>query len=287
MFHILELIRLEEAIELGILAILLAFIGGQMVRPDSVIYQKARRITAAVFLLYAVMGIFAWGIDGVTDLLLIILRASLAAAISFGLAVVTLAPAEFLIGHAKKWMPARSKPQPPAPKPAPPVPVAIRDYAAEEQAEKERMDKIDDARNVAARFYEEHQQLLAESLPPALFQTQCQTRFPNGVGPEQAWSAAEQMIAEMLPQIAKARECKRAEHEVERKQAEQTREEELRKKETEERRSAFLKLAEWYQQEQETIRQSLPDELDREDAMRQLFERYDKLMKDTYAEMKP
>ena len=149
------------------------------------------------------------------------------------------------------------------------------------------MNRIDDARNVAARFYDEHQQLLAESLPTALFQTQCQTRFPTGIGPEQAWSAAEQMIAEMLPQIAKARECKRADQDIERRLIEQAREEELRKKETEERRSAFLKLAEWYQHEQEIIRNSLPDELDQEDALRQLFKRYDQLMNETYSEMKP
>ena len=287
MVTLLDSIQLSEAPELLILAILLAFIGGQMARPDSATYQKARRITAAVFLLYAVMGLIAWGIAGVTDLLQIILRASLAAAISFGLAVVTLAPAEFLIGQAKKWIPARPKPQPPAPKPAPLVPVATRDYAAEERAEKERMSRIDDARSVAARFYEEHQQLLAEPLPPALFQTQCQTRFPNGITPEQAWSAAEQMIAEMLPLIAKAREHKRTEHEVERKQAEQTREDELRKTETDQRRNAFQKLAEWYQHEQEIIRNSLPDELDQEDALRQLFKRYDQLMNETYSEMKP
>lgn len=283
----LDFIRLSEAPELLILAILLAFIGGQMTRPDSVTYQKARRITAAVFLLYSVMAIFAWGIAEVTDLLQIILRASLAAGISFGLAVVILAPAEFLFGQAKRWMPARSKPQPPAPKPALPVSVATRDYAAEERAEKERMSRIDDARNVAALFYEEHQQLLAESLPAALFQTQCQTRFPNGIGPEQAWSAAEQMIAEMLPLIAKAREHKRAEQEEERKQAELARADELRKTETDQRRNAFQKLADWYRQEQETIRQSLFDERDQEDALRQLFNRYDQLMNETYSEMKP
>ena len=287
MASFLDFIRLSEAPELIILAMLLAFIGGQMARPDSDTYRRARQITAAVFVLYTVTGIFAWGISGVTELLLIILRAALAATISFGLALVTLAPAEFLIGQAKRWMPARPTLPLHALKPAPPVPVAIRDFAAENRAEKERMNRIDDARNVAARFYDEHQQLLAESLPTALFQTQCQTRFPTGIGPEQAWSAAEQMIAEMLPQIAKARECKRADQDIERRLIEQAREEELRKKETEERRSAFLKLAEWYQHEQETIRQSLPDELDREDAMRQLFQRYDQLMKDTYAEMKP
>jgi len=287
MATLLDFIQLSEAPELLILAMLLAFIGGQMARPDSPTYQKARRITAAVFLLYAMMAIFAWGIVEVTHLLQIILRASLAASISFGLAVVTLAPAEFLIGSVKKWMPAPTKARPPEPKPAPPVPVATRDYAAEEHTEHERVKRIDDARNVAARFYEEHQQVLAESLPPALFQAQCQTRFPTGIGPEQAWSVAEQMIADMLPLIAKGRELKRAEQEDKRKEAEQAREEEFKKKETEERRNAFQKLAEWYQHEQEIIRQSLPGELDQEDAMRQLFERYDELMKTTYAEMKP
>ena len=106
MASFLDFIRLSEAPELIILAMLLAFIGGQMAKPDSDTYRRARHITAAVFVLYTVTGIFKWGISGVTELLLIILRASLAAAISFGLALVTLAPAEFLIGQAKRWMPA-------------------------------------------------------------------------------------------------------------------------------------------------------------------------------------
>ena len=45
--------------------------------------------------------------------------------------------------------------------------------------------------------------------------------------------------------------------------------------------------AEWYQAEQQTIRQLLPDGFDQDDALRVLFDRYDKLMKETYAEMKP
>lgn len=287
MNQILDFIRLEEAIELVLLATLLAFIGGQMSRPDSETYRKARKITGAVFLLYTGLGLFTWGLTGVTDLLLIVVRAVLASAVSFGVALVTLTPTEFLVGKLKQWMPPPPKPKPHQPTPEPPIPVVVRDYAAEAKSENERMSKVSDARFVASQFYDEHVEMLKETLPQALFQTKLQTRFSDAMTPEQAWSAAEQMIAEMLPLIAKAREQTRADLEAQRLKDEQTKEEEKRRLEIDGRRNAFQKLAVWYQKEQETVKESLPEGQDRDDALRQLFDRYDQLMKETYAEMKP
>jgi hypothetical protein len=285
---LLDWINPEEFLSLVVLICILAFIGGQMTRPDSETYRNARRITAGVFLLYSGMGIYAWGPSGATELFVIILRAVLAAGVAFGLALVTLTPAAFLISQAKALIPPKPRPRAPEPPKLLPLPAATpRDAAAEERAEKERMSKIDDARTEATQFYEKNQQLLEESLPSALFRSQLRTRFPEGIAPERAWTAAEQMIAEMLPLIAKAREHKRAEQEEERKRVEQAKEDERKRKETEARGNAFQKLAEWYQREQETIRQSLPEGLDQEEALRELFGRYDQLMKETYAEMKP
>jgi len=68
---------------------------------------------------------------------------------------------------------------------------------------------------------------------------------------------------------------------------EQASEDERKRKESEERGTSFQKLAEWLLREQEIIKQSLPEGQDRDDALHQLFERYDQLMKETYAEMKP
>lgn len=284
----LELINPDEFLPLVVLIFLLAFIGGQMTRSDSETYQKARRITAAVFLLYTGMAIYAWSPSGATDLLVIILRASLAAGMAFGLSLVTLAPATSLVRQVKAWVPPKPTPNPAKPPKPSPLPVSMpRDFAAEERAEKERMSQIDDARMEATQFYERNQRLIKEALPSALFRSQIPTRFPEGITPVQAWAAAEQMIAEMLPLIAKAREQKRAEQEEERTRVEQAKEDERKRKETEERGSAFKKLAEWLLREQETIKQSLPEGQDRDDALHQLFERYDQLMKETYAEMKP
>jgi hypothetical protein len=234
------------------------------------------------------MGIYAWGPSGATELIVIIMRASLAAGVAFGLSLVTLAPAAFLIGHLKALVPPKPRPKPAKPPQSSPPSVSTpRDFATEKRAEKERMSQIDDARMEATQFYERNQKLLEEALPSALFRSQIPTRFPEGITPVQAWKAAEQMIAEMLPLIAKAREQKRAEQEEERKRVEQASEDARKRKETEERGSAFQKLAEWLLREQEIIKQSLPEGQDREDALHQLFERYDQLMKETYAEMKP
>lgn len=287
MFDILHFIRLEDGIELVVLAVLLASIGGNMANPSSKTYQRARRISAAAFLLYAGMGICEWTPSTAADVLLIVLRAMLAAGLSFGLALVTLAPISFLIGQAKEFMPARSQPKPPAPRPAPERPVQVRDHAAVERAEKERKGRIDDARTEATQFYEKNQELLEETLPLALFRSQLRTRFPDGITPDQAWAATQTLITEMLPMIATARNQQRAVQEAERKRVEKAQDDERKQKEVEERAAAFQKLAEWYQREQDIIRRALPEGQDQSDALQQLFERYDQLMKETYAEMKP
>lgn len=282
---LLDWINPDEVLPLIVLICMLAFIGGQMTRSDSESHRRARRISVAVFLLYAGMGIYAWGPDGVTELLLIVLRASLAAGVSFGIALVTLTPAEYLIDQVKALIP-KPRPKPAdSPKPSPPTP--IRDHAAEDRAEKERMNKIDDAKALANEFYQEHVGMLDESLPVALFKTQMHTRFPDDIAPSQAWQAAQEMIADMIPLIAKAREVERAGKDEQRKRDQQIKDDELKRTAAEEKGSAFQKLADWYRREQETVMQALPEGPDRDDALMQLFQRYDRLMKETYAEMKP
>ena len=99
--------------------------------------------------------------------------------------------------------------------------------------------------------------------------------------PEDSHSAQQQVL------LAPGREKQRARQEEDRKFDEQAKEDERKRTEADGRRNAFQKLAEWYQAEQQTIRQLLPDGFDQDDALRVLFDRYDKLMKETYAEMKP
>jgi len=71
-------------------------------------------------------------------------------------------------------------------------------------------------------FYEEHQGLI-DALPPALFRTQLRNRFPEGGTPEEAWRAAQEMIAGMLPLIAQGRERQRAEREEQKQRDERAR----------------------------------------------------------------
>ena len=91
------------------------------------------------------------------------------------------------------------------------------------QAERERQARTEDARAEVMRFYDQHEALLSESLPPALFRTQLQNQFPAEIPPEQAWQAAQDMIAGMLPMIAEGRTRVRADGEKAQKRADRLR----------------------------------------------------------------
>lgn len=284
MMFLLDWINPAEFLPLVVLICLLVFIGGQMTRADTETYRRAQRISAAAFLLYAGMGIYAWEPAGATEFVFITLRASLAAGVAFGLALVTLAPAAFLIERVKTLITQIPKPRPAEPPKPPPPPVTRpRDFAAEEQAEKERMSKIDDARTMTTQFYEEHGELLNESFPPALFKSQMHTRFPDDITPDQAWQSAQTMIGEMIPLIAKAREQKRAEQEEERKQQAEAAQNDMK---SEDDKNTIHRITDWYQRERETL-MSLPESDERENFLLQLEERCDRMIKDALAEARP
>ncbi len=288
MCSILNWIDFDELPPLIALILLLSFIGGKMTRTNSRTFQMAGRITATTFFLYAGMGIYFWSPSGATELLVIAIRSSLAAGLAFGFALVTLAPMAYVFVRMKALLSRRPRSEPVRPRKQTSTPTVVtRDFAAEELARKESIRKIDDARREVIQFFEKNRRLVDDSLPSALFRSRIQTRFPVGISPEQAWEAAELMIAEILSLIANSRQRIRTELEEELRRQEQIQEEESNRKKLEERVNSIQRLADWYRQEQETINQSISVGQDREDALLQLFGRYDELMKETYSEMKP
>lgn len=183
MIHLLDVIRLEETIEILLLVILLIFIGGQMTQRESEVFRKARRFSAAVFLLYAVIGVFVLSPSGMTEILIIVLRASLAAGLGFGLALILFAPVAYLIEQARTFISKRT-PKPlaiPNPPPLPPIQYMIpvvdereRQQQLEEQklAEAQRLSaeqRREEARLRSDLLYERHARQLAASFPRERF----------------------------------------------------------------------------------------------------------------------
>jgi hypothetical protein len=133
--------------------------------------------------------------------------------------------------------------------------------------------------------------MFCDEYPPALFRAQLQIQFPEKIEPSQAWIVSRDMISGMLPLIAKSRD-RQHENRVQ-KQLETIKREKLQRevdelrRQMDERQFSFQKLVKWYQSEQETIKRVLPEGPDQEDALHQLWERYDSLVKETYSEMRP
>lgn len=290
MYDFLDWFRLEELFPIVALAGLLAYIGGELATPDVETYRRARRVTAAVFLLYGGMGIYTWGAIAASDVFVIALRALLAAGMAYGLSLLTLAPLAFVIGKlkalARSRTHTRSEPRPATPAPA--AIIAIRDPEEDRRMERERMSKIEDARTLASAFYEEHAELLKEMLPPALFTTKIRTRFPDGISPEGAWIAANELISELVQLLKTASEQKRALEEQDRQRSDKDKEEDRKLQEAEARKGAIERLVEWKRDEEEKIRRLLPaDGFDQDDAIRRLADRYDQLMQEALAEARP
>ena len=281
MMFVLDWINLDEFLPLVVLIGLLNFIGGRMTRPTAETTRVTRRVAYVTFVIYAGIALCSWGVSGPMDMLPIILRASLATGLVFGLTLIAMPAIDAVTVIAK----ARFKPKieswtPPLPRVEPTV------APKPEITEQEPETHVDDARNEVTAFYEKHEEI-HEALPPALFRSQVHARFTDDLKSAPAWMIAQEMIVAMLPLIAAAGEKKRAMDDEERKRTEQAADEERKRSEAEQRRGSFQKLADWYLGEQQAIRDSLPEDRDQKDALLELFQRYDRLMKDMYAEMKP
>lgn len=306
----LNWINLDETLTLLVLICLLVFTGWQMARPDTLAYRHACKSAAATLLLYGVLAVSAWGLSSAGDLLAIVVRAMLAAGIVFGLSSIILAavyhtvgdPVQAVAGKFREWKAecerrvaqnearreaaerARREREEQA-RLAPLLEEERRRQAEEAAQYRQHCDvRIDEARAEVIGFYDGHSELLAEALPPSLFRSQIETRFPESVTPEDAWQAAQDMLAEMLPLIAEAREKQRTEQQ---KQEEEAAEEERRQREPAQRREAIHRLTEWYEQEKVAIEQRLPEGPERDVILHELHDRYDQLMKEALRELTP
>ena len=277
----LDWINLDEFLPLVVLIGLLNFIGGRMAQPTVASVRITRRVAYVVFTLYALAALCSWEVSEPMDFLVIVLRASLATGLIYGLTLIAIPAIDAAAGLVKVRRTPESQPwTPPLPnlEPAftPPKPEAV---------EHEPETHVDDARTEVTAFYEKHEEI-HEALPLELFRSQIQGRFTHGLNSEQAWTVAQGMIADMLSKVAEARAKQRAEQELARIAEEQAKEQERKNNEPEERRQAVHKLTEWYQQEKEAIEQRLLDPRDRDDVLRDLFNRYDRLMKEALQEIR-
>lgn len=313
MTDVLEWINLEDSLTLLVLIFLLIFIGGQMARPGSAVYGQARRLSAGTIVLYAALGIYAWGPSSAGDFVMILIRALFAGGVMFGTSLAILAavhqaigdPISAIVAKYRQWTEAgrrgaaeersnremaerQRRDREEAARRAPLL-EQERQRKADEAArtERERHARTDEARAEVIRFYDAHADLLVEPLPPALLRSRLQNRFPASVAPEQAWQAAQEMIAEMLPLVAAAREQVRTEQEAARKHEEEAAEADRKRRKPDERREAIHRLTEWYEQEKKAIEERLPAGPERDIILHELYDRYDQLMKEGLRELTP
>jgi len=298
----LEWISFDELPELVVLICLLWVIGGQMTRPTEFSRRWQRRTAAAVLFAYVGLASYSWEPSGVSDLLAIVIRATLAAAFVAGLASIVLPLAQGAALEIRSAMKTNHRDHAAEARQRLEQERAEREAKARERreadertrhaaqmeilrktaavaaarADRERHTTTDEARASVISFYDEHPALPAELLPRALFLAQLQTRFPEKVTPEQAWKAAEEMISAMQPLIAQAKERQQRETEEGRERQRQ-----------EEQRTRLSSLTAWYDEQRREIERQLPEGRERDDIVSQLWDRYDELVKQTLKELRP
>ena len=293
MVRILDLVQLKETIELSLLILLLLFISEKVARPDSTVFRYARWLSAAIFVVYLITGFAVERPTGLGDIVLNVLRAALASGLAFGVTTLSVGLLAIVVGdpwtafngwrhrvaaqnqqrtfELKARTQQRERERSAMVEHARQKPIKEQEQRRAAKAaagvERERHSWTDEARAEVLRYYDQHKDVLAETMPPSLLRSRLQTKFPPCISPADAWQAAQDLINEMLPLVAVGREKHRARQEEARKLAEQAKDEERRRTDAEERRNAFQKLADWYQREKRTILELLPEGLDRDDAL--------------------
>ncbi len=309
----LDWINPSEFLPLLVLVALTLFVADKVIGPDGTTYNHARRFAAGVFLVYLILGCVEWPPAGATDLLMVIVRAALAAAVGFAAAALVHALSTRLIGdpieavlswsrkrheelarRARERQTERERLEGEKRRRAEaarlkPIQEQQRRQLAEAAArqERERHVRTDEARAEVIQFYDQHATVLADTLPPSLLKSNLQTRFPPSIMPAEAWAAARDMIAEMLPLIAAAREQARQRETADREAAERAAELERLARQAEDRRQAPSRLTEWYEREKAAIEGQLPDGPERAVILTELHNRYDQLVKEALQEIQP
>lgn len=302
MVDVLEWINLDELPELIVLIGLLWVIGGKMTRPTDFSNRWLRRVVAMTLLTYSCTAIYAWSPSSAGDAVVILIRALLAAGLVGGAASIVLPLGHPLVlqvleamkrnrcdhftereqrlaqdraareARRRRWRNAQEAARQEAQ-----AETKLREAAAEAgRLERERHAKTDEARATVIRFYASHEPLLRDTLPRDLVRAQLQTRFPGSVTAEQAWQAAQEMIASMLPLIAEARE-----------QEQRAAKEEETKRSEDKQPMTIPGLTAWYKNTTREIEEHLPDGPEREDILHEVWDRYDELVKRTLKELQP
>lgn len=288
MLDFLDFFRLEEIFEFVALICLLAWVGGQITGSNSKLIRGSLRAGSIVFFVYVGLALYQWGIDGPSQGIVILLRALLAAGVTFGLSLVVALPIAFIARIAKPvfaWRP-RKRPIRMA-KLVRVSPPPVRDIRAEMQMERDRKEKVEGAKTLVNQFYDEHSSLLEESMPRALFTSQMQIRFFNGMSADAAWQVVCQSVAEMLPHIKKGRQRKKTQSESELAQAKEAQVTAQKEEEALASKDRMQRITQWYVGEKKRIEESIEDEDDRVNLLNELRDHHEFLLKQTIKDFKP
>ena len=264
MLDFLDFFRLEEFFEFVALICLLAWVGGQITGSNSKLIRGSLRAGSIVFFVYVGLALYQWGIDGPSQGIVILLRALLAAGVTFGLSLVVALPIAFIARIAKPvfaWRPRKRLIR--MVKPVRMSPPPVRDIRAEMQMERDRREKVEGAKTLLNQFYDEHSTLLEESMPRALLTSQMQIRFFEGMSSDLAWQVVCQSVAEMLPHIKKGRHRRKAQSESELAQAKEAQATAQKEHEALASKDRMQRITQWYIAEKKRIEESIEDEDDR------------------------
>ena len=288
MLDFLDFFRLEEFFEFVALICLLAWVGGQITGSNSKLIRGSLRAGSIVFFVYVGLALYQWGIDGPSQGIVILLRALLAAGVTFGLSLVVALPIASIARIAKPVFAWRPRKRPiRMVKSVRMSPPPIRDIRAEMQMERDRKEKVEGAKTLVNQFYDEHSSLLEESMPRALFTSQMQIRFFNGMSADAAWQVVCQSVAEMLPHIKKGRQRRKTQSESELAQAKEAQINAQKENEVLASKDRMQRITQWYIAEKKRIEESIEDEDDRVNLLEELRDHYEFLLKQTIKDFKP
>jgi hypothetical protein len=134
MSYWLNWINLDEAPALLVLIGILTFLSRQFQGETAETARRARQITLVSFVIYAIAGLCEWGAPTVTKFLILIVKASLAAGIMYGLASILCPP----LFYAMAQLQFKPKPCPAPPKPiVQPIEISPEERARIEEARRQ------------------------------------------------------------------------------------------------------------------------------------------------------
>ncbi len=235
MSKVLDFIELDQFLPVVTLTILLAFIGDNMAAGRQSVLVWARRSAAVGLIFSAIALIEQLNPTTPSEFLVVAIRAAMAAGLCWSISTIVLAVAvsayQSIINPAvsqhrkaaehvrKLWdqRTARASDQRSAE-------LADKELQRREQlharamrrsqrqaaiADRDRLARVQEAREEVTRFYEENAAEIQSSLPRSLFRVRLQNQLSPALSIDRIWPAAEAMIAEIVAVIDRAREEQR------------------------------------------------------------------------------